>query len=51
VKSNGDQVDTYDHQGPAISGDGNWVGFFSFGAFAGNDNGTDFDVFLRGPLH
>lgn len=50
VKSNGDQVDTYDHQGPAISGDGKWVGFFSFGTFAGADNGTDFDVFLRGPL-
>ncbi len=51
VKSNGNQVDTYDHQGPAISGDGNWVGFFSFGVFANPDAGTDFDVFLRGPLH
>jgi Tol biopolymer transport system component len=40
-----------DDQAPAISGDGNWIGFFSFGAYVGTDGGTDFDVFLRGPLH
>jgi Tol biopolymer transport system component len=50
VLSNG-QLGTADDQAAAISGDGNWVGFFSFGAYVGTDNGSDFDVFLRGPLH
>jgi Tol biopolymer transport system component len=50
VTPNG-QIGTSDDQSAAISGDGNWVGFFSFGGYVGTDSGMDFDVFLRGPLH
>jgi Tol biopolymer transport system component len=50
VKSNGDEVTGYHHQLPAISLDGRFVAFSSFGKFTGGDAGFDFDVFERGPL-
>jgi Tol biopolymer transport system component len=50
VKSNGDEVAGFNHQLPAISLDGRFVAFSSFGRFTGGDAGFDFDVFERGPL-
>jgi tricorn protease-like protein len=50
VKSNGDEVAGFNHQLPAISLDGRFVAFSSFGKFTGSDAGSDFDVFERGPL-
>jgi TolB protein len=50
VKSNGQGVSGYEHQLSAISGDGRFVAFISFGHFTAGDAGTDFDVFERGPL-
>jgi Tol biopolymer transport system component len=50
VKSNGDEVAGFNHQLPAISLDGRFVAFSSFGKFTGGDAGFDFDVFERGPL-
>ncbi len=51
VKSNGQQATTYNSQQPSISEDGRWVAFGSPEQFTGNDQGVDFDVFERGPLH
>ena len=50
LKSNGKDVNGYNHQLVAISQDGRFVGFQSFGPFTSHDTGNDFDVFERGPL-
>lgn len=49
VKSNGAEVDA-NHQLSAISADGRFVAFSSMGKFVSPDAGSDFDVFVRGPL-
>jgi Tol biopolymer transport system component len=50
LKSNGKEVDTYPNQLASISADGKFVAFVSMAKFTNPDAGTDFDVFVRGPL-
>jgi hypothetical protein len=52
LRTNGKQVDGYEHQLPSISADGRYVAFSSMGKFTppGTDAGLDFDCFRRGPL-
>ena len=50
LKSNGKEVDVYPNQLASISADGKFVAFVSMAKFTNPDAGTDFDVFVRGPL-